>query len=222
MPRWAEFVVAGLALVVLSPLLLLLWVTVLVCSGPPALYKQTRVGRNGQPFILLKFRTMSVGSVGTDRAPRLTVGVDPRVTRVGAFLRRRHLDELPQLVNVLRGEMSFVGARPEVPDYVLPDLADQVEVLRHRPGVTDPASLAFRNEAALLAAQPDPVAYYRSTLLPAKVRISADYLRRRSVGSDVRVLADTLLCLVAPSHGASGILPARRRPPPQEGPRPSV
>jgi lipopolysaccharide/colanic/teichoic acid biosynthesis glycosyltransferase len=193
--RWFEVVVAGLALVLLSPVLLLVALAVLVCSGRPVLYTQTRVGRDAKPFTLLKFRTMAVTAAPT---AELTIGVDGRVTRIGSFLRHRRLDELPQLLNVLRGDMSFVGARPEVPAYILPGLADQVEVLRHRPGVTDPASLAFRNEASLLAAQEDPLSYYRTTLLPAKVRVSADYARRRTFLSDLGILARTVLCLIRP------------------------
>ncbi|MGB8652207.1 MAG: sugar transferase [Mycobacteriales bacterium] len=209
MPRWVELVVAAVALVLLSPVLLLVTLAVLVLSGRPVLYKQVRMGKDAQPITVLKFRTMTVGA---DSASRLTVD-GARVTRVGAYLRRRRLDELPQLVNVLRGDMSLVGARPEVPEYLLPRLPEQGEVLRHRPGVTDPASLAFRDEAALLAAAADPDAFYRTTLLPAKVRLSAEYLRRRTFGSDVGVLLRTLRCLVAPSAAAPPLLPERTRRP---------
>jgi lipopolysaccharide/colanic/teichoic acid biosynthesis glycosyltransferase len=199
LPRWIDVVAAVLALVVLSPLLAVLGLVVLLGSGRPVLYRQVRMGKDGRPFHLLKYRTMAVEA---DRASRLTVGVDPRVTRVGGFLRSRRLDELPQLLNVLRGDMALVGARPEVPEYRLPDLPEQVEVLRHRPGLTDPASLAFRDEAELLARAADPDAYYRTALLPAKVRMSADYLRRRTARSDVAVLLRTTWCLVAPSTPA--------------------
>lgn len=198
MRRVLDLLVAGLALVLLSPVLAVVALAVLLLSGRPVLYRQVRVGRDGRPFTLWKFRTMSTGPGGAC----LTVGSDARVTRVGAALRRRRLDELPQLWNVLRGDMALVGARPELPDLVRRDLPDQAEVLRHRPGVTDPASLAFRDEAELLAAQEDPVGYYREVVLPAKLAISADYLRHRSLRTDTGVLARTLLCLLAPGARA--------------------
>jgi lipopolysaccharide/colanic/teichoic acid biosynthesis glycosyltransferase len=190
-PRALDVLIAGIALVVVSPVLLLAALAVLLLSGRPVLYRQVRVGKDGELFTLLKLRTMR-----TATGPQITVGSDSRVTWIGGRLRDRRIDELPQLVNVLRGDMSVVGPRPEVPEYVLPHLADQVEVLRHRPGITDPASLAFRNEAELLAQQPDPMGYYRSTLLPAKVALSADYLRRRTVRSDLGVLLRTAGCLL--------------------------
>jgi lipopolysaccharide/colanic/teichoic acid biosynthesis glycosyltransferase len=198
-PRAAEVVLAVMALVLLSPVLIVVALLVRLSSPGPVLYRQVRLGRDAVPFRLLKFRTMRTGA---DRAGLLTVGDDARVTSVGRFLRARRLDELPQLVNVLRGEMALVGARPEVAEFVRLDLADQREVLRHRPGLTDPASLAFRNEASLLVRQPDPANYYRCEVLPAKVRISADYLRQRSAASDVRVLLRTVRCLVGwdPRH----------------------
>jgi lipopolysaccharide/colanic/teichoic acid biosynthesis glycosyltransferase len=190
-PRPLDLLLAGAALVVLSPVLLVAGLLVLLLSGRPVLYRQQRVGKDGQLFTLLKLRTMR-----TEVGSSLTVGPDARVTWIGGHLRARRIDELPQLLNVLRGEMSVVGARPEVPEFVLPDLPDQVEILRHRPGITDPASLAYRDEAGLLALQADPVAYYRSTLLPAKVALSADYLRHRSTASDLRVVLASAGCLL--------------------------
>jgi lipopolysaccharide/colanic/teichoic acid biosynthesis glycosyltransferase len=194
-PRPLDVLIAGAALVALSPVLLLAALLVLLLSGRPVLYRQERVGKDGEVFTLLKLRTMRAVP-GT----QLTVGTDARVTRIGAHLRARRIDELPQLVNVLRGDMSLVGARPEVPEFVLSTLPDQAEVLRHRPGITDPASLAFRDEADLLAGQPDPVGYYRSTLLPAKVAVSAAYLRRRTALTDLQVLLQTAGCLLGLGH----------------------
>jgi lipopolysaccharide/colanic/teichoic acid biosynthesis glycosyltransferase len=196
MPRVIEVLIAAVALVVLAPVLLLVAVLVRTTSRGPVLYGQSRLGRDGATFTLLKFRTMRVGA---EAHGRLTVGADDRITGVGRFLRGHRLDELPQLVNVLRGDMALVGARPEVPEFVMPDLQAQRDVLRQRPGLTDPASLAYRHEAELLAAQPDPEAYYRSVLLPAKVQLSGDYARVRTLRSDLVVLLRTAACLVLPS-----------------------
>lgn len=200
MPRLVEIVIAAVALALLAPLLAVVALAVRLSSPGPVIYRQTRVGRGGELFVLLKFRTMTNGA---DAEGQLTVGADRRVTAVGRRLRDRRLDELPQLVNVLKGDMSLVGARPEVPEYLVPELSDQQEVLRHRPGLTDPASLAYRDEAALLAAAHDPVEYYRRELLPAKVAMSAAYLRRRSAWSDVGVVLRTVWCLFGRSAQAA-------------------
>ncbi|MTV24479.1 sugar transferase [Nitriliruptoraceae bacterium ZYF776] len=189
MPRPVEVLLSAVALLVLSPLLLVLALAVALSSPGPILYRQRRVGRGGTAFTLHKFRTMRVRA---DAAGRLTVGRDdPRTTAVGRFLRRTKLDELPQLFDVLRGAMSLVGPRPEVPEYVDLSRPDQRETLRHRPGLTDPASLAFRDESALLAGRADPEAYYVATLLPAKLALSAAYGRRRTWRSDLGILVAT-------------------------------
>ncbi|MFA9430144.1 sugar transferase [Egicoccus sp. AB-alg2] len=189
MPRWLEVVLAVALLVLLAPVLALVAALIRWSSRGPVLYRQQRVGRGGTTFTLLKFRTMRVGA---DREGQLSVGAtDPRTTAVGRRLRQHKLDELPQLVNVVRGEMSFVGPRPEVPEYVDPTRPEQAEVLRHRPGLTDPASLAFRCEGELLAGHPDPERYYVEVVLPAKLRLSAAYLRRRSLLGDLRIVLQT-------------------------------
>lgn len=193
MPRWFEVSVTAVVTVLLSPLLLVVAVAVRLSSRGPVLYRQVRVGRGGRPFTLLKFRTMHVGA---DRASRLTLGGhDPRTTSVGRVLRRTKMDELPQLWNVLRGDMALVGPRPDVPEYVDPSVPDQAVVLRHRPGLTDPASLAFRHEADLLATAPDPDAFYRDQVLPTKLRLSASYLEHRSLRGDLGVLVRTVAVL---------------------------
>jgi lipopolysaccharide/colanic/teichoic acid biosynthesis glycosyltransferase len=197
LPRVIECLVAWMAVLALAPLLVAIAVAVRLSSPGPVLYRQQRIGRDGVPFTVLKFRTMHVGA---DATGQLTVGQDPKVTRVGVWLRRHKFDELPQLLNVLHGEMGLVGPRPEVPEYVRGDLADQVFVLRARPGLSDPASLAFRDEAALLSGSDDPAEHYRSVVLPAKLRLSADYLRRRTAVSDVGVLVRTALCVIAPQR----------------------
>lgn len=155
-------------------------------SPGPVFFRQERVGRGGRLFRIHKFRTMRQAA---ESAGQLTVGQDPRVTRVGRWLRGHRLDELPQLIDVLRGEMSLVGPRPEVPRYVKHYPADlKALVLSVRPGITDPASLAYRNEAQLLAASTDPERTYIEVLLPAKLAASADYTRRASLWTDLGVL----------------------------------
>jgi lipopolysaccharide/colanic/teichoic acid biosynthesis glycosyltransferase len=149
-------------------------------------------------------------AAGSGRANGVTVGDDPRITRLGAVLRHYKLDELPQLVNVLRGDMSLVGPRPEVPSYVERYTPAQRRVLSVRPGLTDPASLAFHDEAGLLATYPDPVWTYRETVLPRKIGLSLEYLSRRTIATDVAVLARTALLLLSSRRRAAS-------PPPVQG-----
>ena len=166
--RLFDIVVAAFALFLLSPLLLATALAVRLDSKGPALYRQTRVGRYGVLFRIHKFRTMRDGAEGL----LLTLPGDLRVTRVGAWLRRTRLDELPQLINVLQGTMSLVGPRPDVPRYVAQyPAALRDRVLAVRPGITDPASLAHLNEAALLARAADPEREYIERILPAKLKL---------------------------------------------------
>ncbi|MDZ7592890.1 MAG: sugar transferase [Rubrivivax sp.] len=184
---------ATLALLLLIPLLLAAALAIKLDSPGPVFYRQQRVGRHGVPFFIHKFRTMRHGAGG----PLLTVGDDPRITRVGAFLRRTRIDELPQFIDVLQGHMSLVGPRPEVPRYVAqypPELRQRV--LAVRPGITDPASLAYIDEARLLAAAADPEREYVQVILPAKLRHAADYADRASLATDLGVLWRTLRLLL--------------------------
>src|SRR5205814_923017 len=163
-------------------------------SGPgPILFRQARVGRGGGPFDILKFRTMRVSQ---RPGPLLTTAGDPRVTRVGRVLRRWKLDELPQLINVLRGEMSFVGPRPEVPRYVDMFAETYRELLAVRPGITDPASVAFRDEEALLGRSPNAEELYVHEILPRKLELSQAYVRQRSLGLDLRLMARTVAAIL--------------------------
>lgn len=198
MPNWLERLLAAAGLAVLSPTLALLALAVWLDSGRPVLFRHRRVGQGGRTFELLKFRSMVVDHGG----PSLTRKGEARITRAGAWLRRWKLDELPQLWNVVRGEMSLVGPRPEVPEYV--DLSDPLwrRVLEARPGITDPASVAFRDEEELLAAADDVESYYRAVILPRKLELSAAYLERRSFLSDVEMLFRTV---------AASWLPVRKR-----------
>lgn len=186
--RGFDIVCAALGLVLLAPTLLFAAVWVRVDSPGPVLFRQTRVGRFGKPFTIHKFRTMRV-----EPGAAITVGEDPRITRSGRFLRQTKLDELPQLWDVLRGVMSLVGPRPELPHYVALYPADLRErVLAVRPGITDPASLAFSREAELLAAAADPEREYREVILPAKLRLSAEYAARANLATDLRLILATL------------------------------
>lgn len=192
--RLFDLCFSALALVLLGPVLLILAVWVRLDSPGPALFRQERIGRHGRPFRVWKFRTMVAGAPA--QGPALTIGADPRITRPGVWLRRTKLDELPQFVNVLCGDMSVVGPRPEVPEYVacFPDEFREV-VLSVRPGITDPASLAFRDESSLLAAAADPQALYREQILPRKLQMAADYVRRQSLWLDVKIIVQTVAAL---------------------------
>lgn len=183
-----------LALLFLSPALLVIAASILAEDGAPILFAQVRVGREGKPFRLRKFRTMRRGQSG----PSITARGDSRITRVGQFLRKFKLDELPQLWNVVLGEMSLVGPRPEVPEFV--DYSQPVwrSVLRVRPGITDPASVAYRNEEELLAKASDPIRYYQESVLPAKLALNLEYLERRSLWLDLKVMTQTVKCALFP------------------------
>ena len=198
--RAFDLLVSALALLVLAPLLLAIALAIRLDSRGPALFRQQRVGRHGVPFRIHKFRTMGVDAA--ERGPALTVGADPRITRVGRLLRTRRLDELPQLIDVLKGDMSLVGPRPELPRYVerYPE-ALRTRVLAVRPGLTDPASIAFLDEAEHLARAADPEREYVEVLLPAKLQAAADYAERASLGSDLRILLGTLRRLLGPRAG---------------------
>lgn len=174
------------ALLLLWPLLLVIALCVRADSPGPVFYRQERVGRAGVPFWIHKFRTMAVGA---EAQGMLTIGDDARITRSGRWLRRTRLDELPQLWDVLRGAMSLVGPRPEVPRYVALYPSElRLQVLAVRPGITDPSSLEFLDEASLLAAAVDPEREYVEVILPRKLRAAADYASRATLWTDLGVL----------------------------------
>ena len=187
--RCIDLVVAIALLVFLSPVFAVAAMAVKCSGSGPIFFRQVRVGRGGKPFEILKFRTMR-----TTRSPGplITGAGDPRVTRVGRVLRRWKVDELPQLVNVLRGEMSVVGPRPEVPRYVDMFAEQYRELLAVRPGITDIASMAFRDEEILLGRSPNPEDLYVREILPRKLALSHAYVRRRSFGLDLRLIARTV------------------------------
>ncbi len=192
--RVLDIAVSLTALLLLVPVLVVIAALVKLSSPGPVFYRQQRVSRGGRLFQLFKFRTMVVGA---DRlAPNVSATGDPRVTRVGSFLRRSYLDELPQLVNVLRGDMSLVGPRPETPEFVALYTPDERRVLTVRPGLAGPSTLAFMDEADLLATAPDPVSFYVTTVLHDRVRADLAYLEQRSIGYDIRLLASQVLAIV--------------------------
>jgi lipopolysaccharide/colanic/teichoic acid biosynthesis glycosyltransferase len=194
--RFFDVIVAALGLLLLGPLLIAIALWIKLDSPGPVFFRQERVGRGGAPFRIHKFRSMRVDAplVG----PQLTVGADPRVTRTGQVLRRTKLDELPQLIDVLVGSMSLVGPRPEVPRYVaLYPAALRDKVLSVRPGITDPASIEYRDESALLARAADPERVYIEQIMPAKLRCAASYVDRMSLANDVRLIGATLRSLWA-------------------------
>lgn len=190
--RLFDLLGATIALVLLAPVLLLTALAVKLDSPGPVFFRQERVGRHGRPFCIHKFRTMAAGAPG----PQLTVGADPRITRVGAVLRHYRLDELPQFIDVLFGHMSLVGPRPEVPRYVALYPEDiKRRVLAVRPGITDPASLEFVDEGTLLAQAADPEREYVEVILPRKLQRAADYAARATLWSDLGIIGRTLRTL---------------------------
>jgi len=186
-----DLVGATLAVLLACPLMLLAALAIKLDSPGPVFFRQQRVGRGGRLFRVHKFRTMVADAPA--RGPALTVGDDARITRVGRWLRHSKLDELPQLLDVLAGDMSLVGPRPEVPRYVAlypADLRDKM--LSLKPGITDPVSLEFADESALLARAADPEREYVEVILPRKLRLSADYAERATLASDLNVLLRSL------------------------------
>jgi len=201
MKRVVDVALSALALALLWPLGLVVAAAVRLGDGGPAFFRQERVGRGGRRFRMWKFRTMTVGSERSGR--HLTVSGDARITRVGAVLRRTKLDELPQLLNVLRGEMSLVGPRPEVPRYVAFYNAEQRPVLRLTPGITDPASLRYRDESEELSGSAEPERMYVERIMPEKIRLNLAYAARATWRSDLGVIWATVCTLLAPRRARS-------------------
>jgi lipopolysaccharide/colanic/teichoic acid biosynthesis glycosyltransferase len=194
MKRTVDIAAAAIALLVLLPVLLVVAAAVKLDSAGPVLFRQVRVGRRFRPFFIYKFRTMVVGA--DCRGPAITSSCDARITRLGRVLRLTKIDELPQLLNVLKGQMSLVGPRPEVPKYVEMFRDDFAEILQARPGLTDLASLKYRNEAETLAQAAQPEREYVTRILPDKIALSKEYLQRASLAFDVMLIARTLAVVV--------------------------
>jgi len=195
MKRIMDVVGSALGLLLLLPVLDVVAVIIKLDSPGPIFFRQERVGRGGRSFRILKFRSMVVGAARAGTA--LTVRADTRITRVGMLLRRSKLDELPQLINVLAGDMSIVGPRPEVPEFMKFYTPDQrAIILSMRPGITDYAAILFRDESSLLDREHDPIDVYRREIMPAKFACYERYRREIGVLNDLRIILATMLLLV--------------------------
>jgi lipopolysaccharide/colanic/teichoic acid biosynthesis glycosyltransferase len=192
--RAFDLLLAIIGLLVCWPLFVVAAILVKLDSPGPIFFKQVRVGRGFRPFLLYKFRTMVEDA--PKRGGALTASTDSRITRVGKVLRQTKIDELPQLVNVFRGDMSLVGPRPEVPRYVELFLKNYETILTVRPGITDLASLKYRDESAILARSENPEAEYVRRILPDKLRLAEEYIQRSSLGMDLALIFRTLLKLI--------------------------
>ena len=194
MKRLFDIFASGVGLVVLSPLFLIVAVWIKLDSTGPVFYRQVRVGKGNQDFKIFKFRTMRIGS---DRGSLITVGGrDPRFTTSGYFLRKTKIDELPQLINVLIGDMSLVGPRPEVRHYVDYWTPEQMRVLDVRPGITDPASIKFRNENELMGQAENPEEYYIHVIMQEKIKLYLEYVANASFLYDLKLILQTFKVIV--------------------------
>ena len=195
MKRIFDIVASGLGLIVLSPLFLILAIWIKLDSKGPVFYRQVRVGKKNKDFRIFKFRSMRVGS---DKGSLVTIGGhDPRITRSGYIIRKFKFDELPQLINVLIGDMSLVGPRPEVRHYVNYWTPDQMRVLDVRPGITDPASIKFRNENELMEKADDPEKYYIEVIMQEKLNLYLEYVNKHSFWGDIRLILKTFWVIVS-------------------------
>ena len=176
-------------LILLAPFMIIIAILIKIDSKGPVFFKQVRVTKNGREFKIFKYRTMRVGS---DKYSQITVGKDSRITKVGDFLRRYKLDEIPQLINVLLGDMSLVGPRPEVPKYVALYTEEQREILKVRAGITDYASIEFSNENDILVNETDPEKAYIEKIMPRKIELNKKYLSEISVMTDIKIILLTI------------------------------
>ncbi len=194
MKRIFDILVSGIGLLCLSPLLLIVAIWIKLDSPGPVFYRQVRVGRYNKDFRIFKFRSMRIGA---DKGSLVTIGGrDPRITRSGYFIRKFKIDELPQLINVLVGDMSLVGPRPEVRHYVNYWTPEQMHVLDVRPGITDPASIKYRNENELLAQAEDPEKYYIKVIMQEKIKLYLEYAEKSSFWYDIKLIFQTFWVII--------------------------
>ena len=194
MKRLFDILASGCGLLVLSPIFIIVAIWIKLDSPGPVFYRQTRVGRHNKDFRIFKFRSMRVGS---DKGSLVTIGGrDPRVTRSGYFIRKFKIDELPQLINVFTGDMSLVGPRPGVRHYVNYWTPEQMRVLDVRPGITDPASIRFRNENELLEKAQDPERYYIDVIMQEKIKLYLEYVEKSSFWYDIKLIFQTFKVII--------------------------
>ena len=192
--RLFDILASGIGIIILSPVLLIIALRIKSGSDGPVFFKQIRVGQDGKEFQILKFRTMVVDAEKMGR--QITVGADNRITKVGGFLRKYKLDELPQLFNVFKGDMSLVGPRPEVPRYVDMYTEEQKKVLNVKPGITDLASIRYRDENELLGQAENPDEFYINTIMPDKLALNLEYINKSNVFYDIYIIIETIIkCL---------------------------
>ncbi|EES50174.1 sugar transferase [Clostridium botulinum] len=189
--RIFDFVCSTLGIIILSPIFILLSIMIKKGSDGPVFFKQIRVGEDGKDFEILKFRTMVVDAEKLGK--QITVGNDNRITKIGSFLRKYKLDELPQLINVFKGDMSLVGPRPEVPRYVNMYNEEQRKVLEVKPGITDLASIRYKDENALLGKAENPEEFYINTIMPDKLALNLEYINKSNVFFDIYIIVKTIL-----------------------------
>ncbi|MDO4172329.1 MAG: sugar transferase [Prevotellaceae bacterium] len=194
MKRLLDITASGIGLLLCSPIFLILAIWIKLDSQGPVFYRQVRVGRGNRDFKIFKFRSMRTGS---DKGSLITVGGhDKRITRSGYFIRKYKLDELPQLINVFTGDMSLVGPRPEVRRYVDMYTEEQLHVLDVRPGITDPASIKYRNENELLEKADNPERYYIDVIMPDKLRLNLEYAVNQSLSGDLKLIFQTFKAII--------------------------
>ena len=187
--RIFDIILSLFGLIILLPFMLIIAILIKLDSKGPVFFKQVRVTKNEREFKIFKYRTMRVGS---DKYSQITVGKDNRITKVGAFLRKYKLDEIPQLINVLIGDMSLVGPRPEVPKYVVLYTDEQKEILKVRAGITDYASIEFSDENDLLASEEDPEKAYIEKVMPKKIELNKKYITEISILTDIKIILLTI------------------------------
>lgn len=194
MKRFFDIVASGLGLLLLSPILIVVAIWIKLDSSGPVFYRQVRVGKNNEDFQIFKFRSMRIGS---DKGSLVTIGGrDPRITRSGYFIRKFKIDELPQLINVFVGDMSLVGPRPEVRHYVDYWTDEQMHVLDVRPGITDPASIKFRNENELLEKAENPEKYYIEVIMQEKIKLYLEYVQQNNFLYDIKLIFQTFWVII--------------------------
>lgn len=194
MKRLFDVIASGCGLIVLSPIFVVMTIWIKLDSRGPIFYRQIRVGRNNKDFRIFKFRSMRTGS---DKGSLVTIGGrDPRITRSGYFIRKFKLDELPQLINVFLGDMSLVGPRPEVRHYVDYWTPEQMHALDVRPGITDPASIKFRNENELLEKAENPEKYYIEVIMQEKIKLYLEYVENASFWYDIKLIFKTFKVII--------------------------